>query len=103
MLLQHLIGSGKTCGFLLPAFHNILEKTSSGKRSRYPKVLVVAPTRELSMQIDFEAVKFANACGLKTLCVYGGSSKYPQLQALGNVSSTLSSFHESCSVVSPIS
>lgn len=94
-------GSGKTCGFLLPAFHQFLQShpsqpgTSSSKgytakppmngsssSSGKPKLLVLAPTRELSVQIMEQAVIFGRLIGIRSLCCYGGSSKYPQIAAL---------------------
>jgi len=90
-------GSGKTCGFLMPAFHSLLEnivseppqkkkkrrqwsKFSTGK---LPKVLVVAPTRELAVQIEEESSKFSrNLNNVDTVAVYGGVSKGPQIQTL---------------------
>ena len=78
-------GSGKTCGFLLPVFHHHEEKTG-GKFVRGQKVkpilLVLAPTRELSVQILEEAQKFGRPLGIRSVCCYGGSSKYPQIAAL---------------------
>lgn len=44
--------------------------------------LVLAPTRELAMQIDEVAQKFAQVCGIKSLAIYGGVSKYAQLMKL---------------------
>ena len=75
-------GSGKTCGFLLPVFHQHL---SSGKMAQgycKPVLLVLAPTRELSVQIMEETVKFGRPIGIRSVCCYGGSSKYPQIAAL---------------------
>eukprot|EP00532_Pseudo-nitzschia_australis_P001551 CAMPEP_0168193052 /NCGR_PEP_ID=MMETSP0139_2-20121125/18384_1 /TAXON_ID=44445 /ORGANISM="Pseudo-nitzschia australis, Strain 10249 10 AB" /LENGTH=617 /DNA_ID=CAMNT_0008116349 /DNA_START=141 /DNA_END=1992 /DNA_ORIENTATION=+ len=76
-------GSGKTCGFLLPVFHDY-EKTRSGRSGGYakPSLLVLAPTRELCVQISEESRKFGNPLGVRSVCCYGGSSKYPQIQAL---------------------
>jgi ATP-dependent RNA helicase DDX5/DBP2 len=45
-------------------------------------MLVLAPTRELSVQIMEEAVKFGRPLAIRSLCCYGGSSKYPQIAAL---------------------
>lgn len=45
-------------------------------------MLVVAPTRELSVQIEEEARKYAKAVGLSTVCLYGGVSKNPQMKEL---------------------
>jgi len=76
-------GSGKTCGFLLPVFHDH-EKNKSGRSGGFvkPMLLVLAPTRELCVQISEEAQKFGRPLGIRSVCCYGGSSKYPQIQAL---------------------
>lgn len=47
-----------------------------------PIVLVLAPTRELAVQIQEEAVKFGVRAGLKSTCVYGGAPKGPQIRDL---------------------
>ena len=78
-------GSGKTCGFLLPSFHQYLQSRGGiGKTapSRDPMMLVLAPTRELAVQIQEEAQRFGRPIGIRTLCCFGGSPKYPQIAAL---------------------
>merc|ERR1719223_777596 len=45
-------------------------------------MLVLAPTRELACQILDETQKFGRACGIRSVCCYGGSPKYPQIAAL---------------------
>lgn len=56
-------GSGKTCGFLLPGIMHI---RATRKDPRYgPTVLVLAPTRELAMQIKVEADKFGGHSGVR--------------------------------------
>jgi hypothetical protein len=78
-------GSGKTCGFLLPSFHQHLQsRLGVGKSapSRDPMMLVLAPTRELAVQIQEEAQRFGRPIGIRTLCCFGGSPKYPQIAAL---------------------
>jgi len=72
-------GSGKTLGFLLPAFHFLMERQI---RAGDPQLLVMAPTRELAVQIEEEAVKFGRASGIKTCCCYGGAPKGPQAMSL---------------------
>jgi len=76
-------GSGKTCGFLLPVFHDH-EQNTSGRSGGYTKpiLLVLAPTRELCVQIAEESQKFGRPLGIRSVCCYGGSPKYQQIQAL---------------------
>ena len=45
-------------------------------------MLVLAPTRELAIQILDETQKFGRPVGIRSVCCYGGSPKYPQIQAL---------------------
>lgn len=88
-------GSGKTCGFLLPYFHQyMLKKKQQSQQQRQPQqyrtppsstkptLLVLAPTRELSVQIQEEASKFGKLLGIRSLCCYGGSAKGPQIGQL---------------------
>jgi ATP-dependent helicase YprA (DUF1998 family) len=74
-------GSGKTCGFLLPSFHEHL-KSPRVQGFTKPMLLVVAPTRELSVQIMEEAQKFGRVVGIRSVCIYGGAPKYPQIATL---------------------
>ncbi|KAK9808388.1 hypothetical protein WJX73_010064 [Symbiochloris irregularis] len=73
-------GSGKTCGFLLPGF---LHVKATHKSPHYgPTILVLAPTRELAVQIKEQADKFGRSSGIRNTCVYGGAPKGPQLRDL---------------------
>ncbi len=74
-------GSGKTCGFLLPAFHRLMNNASNRKRGN-PAILVLAPTRELACQIEEEAVKFGRTSNIRSTCVYGGSPKSIQIRKI---------------------
>lgn len=68
-------GSGKTAAFALPMLHDIVpEKGIQG--------LVIAPTRELAMQITGEIRKFGKYTGIKTATIYGGQGMGTQLEAL---------------------
>ena len=53
-------GSGKTLGFLLPGFNNILNTPAHLRKNPRggPSILVLAPTRELAQQIQAECDKF---------------------------------------------
>lgn len=74
-------GSGKTCGFLLPAFHRLL--TLNQKRQRGPPgILVLAPTRELACQIEEECAKFGRTSNIRSACAYGGAPKSLQIRKI---------------------
>ena len=70
-------GSGKTLGFLVPAFLRIMQERRDPRQG--PTTLVMAPTRELATQIQEEAVKFGRCLGMNSVCLYGGAPKGPQL------------------------
>ena len=76
-------GSGKTLGFLVPAFKLLCgEGFPRPCQACAPKVLVLAPTRELATQIEDEARKFGGPLGVKSVCCYGGAPKGPQMASL---------------------
>lgn len=78
-------GSGKTLAFLLPMFHTIIgtKNIIPVAAATSPQGLVVAPTRELAVQIQVECEKFgAGPVGIVSLCCYGGTPVYQQIQAL---------------------
>lgn len=77
-------GSGKTAGFLLPSIHQYLQNQGSQQRrlGASPVILVLAPTRELAMQIMEESKKFGRMAGIRTVCCYGGAPKSMQIQGL---------------------
>jgi ATP-dependent RNA helicase DDX46/PRP5 len=64
-------GSGKTLAFILPTIRHILDQPPL-KPTDGPICLVVAPTRELALQIVNEAKPFLKASNLKIACAYGG-------------------------------
>jgi ATP-dependent RNA helicase DDX5/DBP2 len=74
-------GSGKTLAFLLPAIVHILAQQEL-RRGDGPIVLILAPTRELAVQINTEAIKFGKGCRIKSTCCYGGVSRGPQAREL---------------------
>ena len=75
-------GSGKTCGFLLPSLHQHLQSGPPSRGFRKPVLLVLAPTRELAVQIMEETKKFGTPLGCSSVCLYGGAPKYPQIAQL---------------------
>jgi ATP-dependent RNA helicase RhlE len=70
-------GTGKTAAFVLP----ILQRLNS-KRRPGPRALVLAPTRELAMQIQVEAAKLAQFTGIKSITIFGGVNAGPQIRNL---------------------
>ncbi|KAH6615168.1 hypothetical protein C7974DRAFT_443272 [Boeremia exigua] len=64
-------GSGKTLGFGIPMIRHILDQRPL-KSSDGPIGLILAPTRELALQIKNELKPFLRASGIKIECAYGG-------------------------------
>jgi superfamily II DNA/RNA helicase len=63
-------GTGKTAAFVLPALHKLAKPCRPGKG---PRVLILAPTRELAMQVGNVAAKYGSGLPhLKTVCIFGG-------------------------------
>lgn len=77
---QAQTGTGKTMAFLTATFHHLLQNPS--KAMSQPRALILAPTRELAVQIDHDAAIFAQASGLKTALAYGGDGYEKQLKAI---------------------
>eukprot|EP01103_Thecamoeba_quadrilineata_P004192 TRINITY_DN1391_c0_g2_i3.p1 TRINITY_DN1391_c0_g2~~TRINITY_DN1391_c0_g2_i3.p1 ORF type:complete len:783 (-),score=265.30 TRINITY_DN1391_c0_g2_i3:1316-3664(-) len=71
-------GSGKTLAFLLPMLRHILDQPPL-LPGEGPIGLVLAPTRELAMQIHADFKKFCKAVQLKCACVYGGAGVANQI------------------------
>lgn len=78
-------GSGKTAGFVLPILEWFQDKGAPKNRSI--RVLVLAPTRELALQIAVVFQTFGEKLPrkVKTMAVYGGVSINPQMIGLQNV------------------
>lgn len=84
-------GSGKTAAFLAPILNNIFVNgppkdvpapKPHGRSRQYPLGLVLAPTRELAVQIYNEALKFAYRSRVRPCVVYGGADHYHQINDL---------------------
>lgn len=69
-------GTGKTAAFALPIIQKLTDTTRG-----HVRVLVVAPTRELAEQINQSFRELADGTGLRTVAIYGGVGKNPQLDA----------------------
>ena len=74
-------GSGKTLAYLLPMITHVLPKsTLVDSITIGPLGLVLAPTRELAVQIQKQASRFASVVNLRVTCCYGGAPRSPQLR-----------------------
>ncbi len=73
---QAKAGSGKTAAFGIPLLHAV------NPQDRRVQALVLAPTRELAVQITEELKKIGTYTGIRVLTVYGGQSMNLQLDAL---------------------
>ncbi|KAF4678194.1 hypothetical protein FOL47_003256 [Perkinsus chesapeaki] len=76
-------GSGKTLAFLLPAVVHINAQPYLQKGDG-PIVLVLAPTRELALQIKEECDRFGKSSRISNTCCYGGVPRGPQSRMLQN-------------------
>ncbi|MFL6155316.1 MAG: DEAD/DEAH box helicase [Marmoricola sp.] len=74
-------GSGKTYAFLLPLVAR-LTASSARRTPKRPRALILAPTRELALQIDAALAPLAEVAGLKSRTVFGGVGQHPQVQAI---------------------
>lgn len=74
-------GSGKTLSYLLPAMVHIAAQPPLGPGDG-PIALVLAPTRELAMQIQMESFRLGERMGIQDAVVFGGVSRRGQVQDL---------------------
>jgi ATP-dependent RNA helicase RhlE len=70
-------GTGKTAAYVLPLLYKV--KYAQG---RHPRALIMAPTRELVMQIEEAVVGFGKYTDLRYVCLYGGLGPKPQIEKL---------------------
>ena len=70
---QAQTGTGKTAAFLISAIQRIIENDSSGKEKKQPRIFVLAPTRELAIQIAKDAEAIGRHTNLKIGLAYGGT------------------------------
>ncbi|KAI9094524.1 hypothetical protein K1719_026644 [Acacia pycnantha] len=76
-------GSGKTLAFGIPAMMHVLGKRKGkASKGRNPLCLVLSPTRELAQQISDVMCDAGTSCGVESICLYGGTSKGPQISSL---------------------
>ena len=71
-------GTGKTAAFTLP----ILQLLSKGRAGKHPRVLILAPTRELAAQVGESVATYGRNVDIKSTIVFGGVGINPQKSKL---------------------
>ncbi|RDJ00568.1 ATP-dependent RNA helicase RhlB [Dyella solisilvae] len=80
---QAQTGTGKTCAFLVAMMNRLLTTPAVAERKDSdPRALVIAPTRELAIQIEKDAKAIGRYTGLRTALIYGGVDYDKQRQQL---------------------
>jgi len=72
---QAQTGTGKTAAFALPILHNF-------QPERHVQCLVLAPTRELALQVADSMTEYGKHLNVRVLAVYGGQPYGPQISRL---------------------
>ncbi len=74
ILGQAQTGTGKTAAFLLAVLHRLLTSPADLQRKKnQPRAIIIAPTRELAIQIHKDALPLAKNSGMQLRVVYGGT------------------------------
>ncbi len=82
---QAQTGTGKTAAFLIAAIQRVLTKAaedSDENRQKQPKIFILAPTRELAVQIAKDAEVLGRHTGLKIALAYGGTGYEQQRRTI---------------------
>ncbi len=78
-------GTGKTIAFLVAVYKKLLtEPADEHRKPNQPRALILAPTRELAIQIHKDAELIGSQTGLKTVLVYGGTGYDSQQNDIAN-------------------
>lgn len=75
-------GTGKTASFAIPILQQIYNQKKSTKGPKTIKAVILAPTRELAIQIDENFTSYSRYTNIKSLVIFGGVSQNPQTKAL---------------------
>ena len=78
---QAQTGTGKTAAFLITLFTRLMQQERRGD-ARHPRALILAPTRELVVQIEKDAQLLGSNCGFSIQAIYGGVDYMLQRNAL---------------------
>ncbi|MFC4949671.1 DEAD/DEAH box helicase [Pseudonocardia sp. GCM10023141] len=82
LLGQAATGTGKTAAFALPILQRLAEQRTTRNRGDAPFALVLAPTRELALQVSEAVTRYGRGVNARVLTVYGGAPVGPQLKSL---------------------
>ena len=78
-------GTGKTIAFLVAVYNRLLTQPADASRKpNQPRALILAPTRELAIQIHKDAEVIGPHTGLKTVLIYGGTGYDAQQSAIAD-------------------
>ena len=72
---QAQTGTGKTAAFALPILHKFTPQKN-------PQALILAPTRELALQVADSMIQYGKHMRVRVLAVYGGQPVSPQINAM---------------------
>lgn len=75
-------GTGKTAAFAIPILQGLSTEQRNTKGNRPIRALILAPTRELAIQISESFKTYGSHLGLKTMVIFGGVSQNPQTNEL---------------------
>ncbi|MBS3935288.1 MAG: DEAD/DEAH box helicase [Sulfuritalea sp.] len=75
-------GTGKTAGFTLPILQRLAQDTHLSLKRFKPRALVLAPTRELAIQVQQSVFTYGKHVKLRTAAIYGGVAIGPQTKLL---------------------
>lgn len=75
-------GTGKTASFAIPILQQVYNEKKSSKEPRTIKAVILAPTRELAIQIGESFTAYSKHTNIKNLVIFGGVSQHPQTKAL---------------------
>lgn len=76
-------GTGKTAAFAIPVLQNIVQNKKKSDKSRTIRALILAPTRELAIQIEENFALYSKHINIKNTVIFGGVSQKPQTRILG--------------------
>ncbi|SHH46547.1 DEAD/DEAH box helicase [Clostridium grantii] len=75
-------GTGKTAAFAIPILQNLYNEKFNTKTPKKIKALILAPTRELAIQIDESFTEYGKYLNFKNTVIFGGVTKMHQINAL---------------------